>query len=106
MIIMCSMQTLGQTIHEARTVKGMTIQSVRDHTGLTSGYLSRLERDQVDGRPTPATLSLIANCLDIDRHHLEYLAGHIPSRVVDAAIRALLRGITSERLESILDGAA
>lgn len=49
---------IGSRIRVARLAKGLTLGAVAGVTGLTQGYLSKLERDQV----SPSVASLVAVC--------------------------------------------
>jgi transcriptional regulator with XRE-family HTH domain len=49
---------IGPRLRAARLAKGSTLGAIADATGLTQGYLSKLERDQV----SPSVASLVAIC--------------------------------------------
>jgi len=49
---------IGARLRAARLGSGLTIEKVADAAGLTKGYVSRLERDQV----SPSVASLVAIC--------------------------------------------
>ena len=49
---------IGSRLRVARLSKGLTLENVASVTGLTQGYLSKLERDQV----SPSVASLVAVC--------------------------------------------
>lgn len=49
---------IGARLRVARLSKGLTLGTVASVTGLTQGYLSKLERDQV----SPSVASLVAVC--------------------------------------------
>lgn len=49
---------IGPRLRAARLAKGSTLGIVAEATGLTQGYLSKLERDQV----SPSVASLVAIC--------------------------------------------
>jgi len=50
--------TVGQKLRDARHARGLTIAAVGEKTGLTKGFLSRLERDEVSA----SVPSLLAVC--------------------------------------------
>ena len=50
--------TVGQKLRAARQAHGLTIESVARETGLTKGFISRLERDEVSA----SVASLVALC--------------------------------------------
>ncbi len=49
---------LGGRLRAARSARGLTLEKVAEATGLTKGFLSRLERDEV----SPSVASLVAVC--------------------------------------------
>lgn len=49
---------LGARLRAARLARGMTLQNVADAAGISVGFVSRLERDQV----SPSVASLVAVC--------------------------------------------
>lgn len=49
---------IGSRIRLARLAKGLTLRTVAAAAGLTQGYLSKVERDQV----SPSVASLVAIC--------------------------------------------
>lgn len=49
---------IGSRLRVARLSKGLTLGAIATTTGLTPGYLSKLERDQV----SPSVASLVAVC--------------------------------------------
>ncbi len=53
---------IGARLRAARTAQRMTIETVAGKTGLTKGFISRLERDEA----SPSVASLVAVCEAID----------------------------------------
>ncbi len=49
---------IGARLRAARLAKNLTLEAVAGSVGITAGYLSRLERDQV----SPSVASLVAIC--------------------------------------------
>lgn len=49
---------IGGRLRAARQARGLTLEKVAEATGLTKGFLSRLERDEV----SPSVASLVAVC--------------------------------------------
>lgn len=49
---------IGARLRAARQAKGLTLDAVAEATGVTKGFLSRLERDDV----SPSVASLVAVC--------------------------------------------
>ena len=58
----------GDRIRELRGLHGLSLEELAGHTGLTKGYLSKIERS---GNPPPfSTLQKIAEVLDVDVNDL------------------------------------
>ena len=55
--------TLGEQLREARIVEGLTIAQVAKSTGLSSGYISQVERDLAN--PSVGALDRIAAALGV-----------------------------------------
>lgn len=49
---------IGGRLRAARQARGLTLEKVAEATGLTKGFISRLERDEV----SPSVASLVAVC--------------------------------------------
>ncbi|WDP89100.1 MAG: helix-turn-helix transcriptional regulator [Desulfobacter sp.] len=71
-------KSISRNIKKLRTQKGMTLQDLADRTGLTKGYLSKVERAQK--APPYSTLTKIATGLGVEITTL--LAGGAPPRDV------------------------
>jgi len=54
---------IGAKLRAARTAQGLTIANVSEATGLTKGFISRMERDE--SSPSVATLVLVCEVLSI-----------------------------------------
>ncbi|HWU33563.1 MAG TPA: helix-turn-helix domain-containing protein, partial [Marmoricola sp.] len=54
---------IGPRLRDARARQGLTIEQVAQITGLTKGFISRLERDMVS--PSVATLVTICDALSL-----------------------------------------
>lgn len=55
---MASQAPIGPRLRAARLAKGLTLESVAVQVGVSQGFISRLERDQV----SPSVATLIALC--------------------------------------------
>lgn len=55
---------IGSRIRVARLAKGLTLETVAKAAGLTQGYVSKLERDQV----SPSVATLVALCSAVGLH--------------------------------------
>lgn len=62
------METLGQRIKDARTRRGISLRALANQVGVSPGFLSLVERDQV--MPSLASLQKIAVALGIPAGHL------------------------------------
>ena len=75
-------------IKRTRRNKGMTLRRLAERTGLTEGYLSRIENSE--NAPPISTLGRIANGLDIDISFLFLPENHTeksnPDIVIDKGI--------------------
>jgi transcriptional regulator with XRE-family HTH domain/Zn-dependent peptidase ImmA (M78 family) len=83
--------TLGSRLRELRTQKGLSLRDVERLSGVNSGYLSQLERDEI-ASPGPATLQKLAVAYDEPPSVLMLWAGYIekdPSELALNAKRAL-----------------
>lgn len=57
-------KTIASNIKKVRTIKEMTLQELADRTGLTKGYLSKVERSEK--APPYSTLSKIVGALGVE----------------------------------------
>jgi transcriptional regulator with XRE-family HTH domain len=58
------LQRLGRRIREERDKRGMTQQALADKTGLSRGFIARLETGRHD--PSATTLAKLARALRVD----------------------------------------
>jgi len=68
--------TLGERLREVRTDKGLSLRDVERKSGVNSGYLSQLERDEI-ASPGPATLQKLAAAYGEPPSVLMLWAGYI-----------------------------
>lgn len=54
---------IGPRLRETRMAQGLTISNIADATGLTKGFISRLERDETS--PSVATLVILCQVLSL-----------------------------------------
>jgi len=88
---MVKKETFGNAIKSERVRKGLTIDAISRNVDLTSGYLSKLERDSGDGLPSIDTIEKLSIVLDIDFNYLYLLTGRIPVEYNDFIIDFLLK---------------
>ncbi|KJF19195.1 helix-turn-helix domain-containing protein [Rhodococcus sp. WS3] len=55
---------IGPKLRAARTARGYTLEQVAEATGLTKGFLSRVERDETS--PSVTSLSMMCRVMSID----------------------------------------
>jgi transcriptional regulator with XRE-family HTH domain len=58
-----TIRVIGQTIHELRAKRGLTLDEVAERSGCTSGFLSQIERNKAV--PSITTLYAIAEALGV-----------------------------------------
>ena len=73
------MNELGETIRSKREGIGMPLRPFAHRIGLSTTYVSRLERGHAGVTASERTLNRIADTLDLDRDTLYCLAGKIPA---------------------------
>ena len=75
--------TLGQTVREAREVKGLSQKDFAELVGLSGAYVSRLEHDRHEhiGRPSEHRIKAMSDVLGFDFDELCRLAGRIPGDI-------------------------
>ncbi|HXP36838.1 MAG TPA: XRE family transcriptional regulator [Solirubrobacteraceae bacterium] len=83
--------TLGSRLRELRTQKNLSLRDVERLSGVNSGYLSQLERDEI-ASPGPSTLQKLAAAYEESVTALMLWAGYIeedPSALAPNTKRAL-----------------
>lgn len=71
-----SMKALGQTLVEARKLKGWSLRDAEEKTEISNGYLSLLEQGKVR-EPSPSMLHKLAEAYHIEYFKLMELAGYL-----------------------------
>ena len=67
--------TLGNQLRRVRELRGATLRSVAEPAGISTAYLLKLERDDVQS-PSPHVLRRLAQRLDVSYLELMRLAGY------------------------------
>jgi transcriptional regulator with XRE-family HTH domain len=76
-------QTFGQYLRKAREAKGVSLRKFAEKVGKTPTYISKIERDELDTKPSEELVEKIAKELGADFDELIILAGRIPSELPD-----------------------
>ena len=88
---MADQPTLGDRLRELREERGLSLRKVARSSGLNSGYLSQLERNEI-AQPTPSVLQKVAVAYEESLGTLMRWAGYIeddPAGLSPNAKRAL-----------------
>jgi len=83
--------TLGERLRESRKAKGLSLREVERRSGINSGYLSQLERNEI-ANPTPSVLNKVATAYSEPFVVLMRWAGYVeedPNGLSSNAQRAL-----------------
>lgn len=75
---------IGARIRALRQQRAMTQREFAGLVGIHHTYLSKLENDRVDTRPSTETIVAMATVLDVDRDWLLVQCGRPPQRLIDA----------------------
>lgn len=67
---------LGRTLHNQRTMKGLSLRAVADPAGISPSYLQKLERGEVRD-PSPNVLHRLSEQLGLNYGELMRLAGYV-----------------------------
>lgn len=84
MSVMSNPQGYGDMIRSARKERGKSLRSFSSEVGVSTGYLSYVERE-VD-RPGAELCIRIAEALDLDADRLLTAAGHVPPDVLEILV--------------------
>jgi transcriptional regulator with XRE-family HTH domain len=88
---MASEPQLGDRLRQSRTTQGLSLRAVERESGINSGYLSQLERNEI-ANPTPSVLQRVAKAYGEPFGVLMQWAGYVeddPQGVSPNAKRAL-----------------
>ena len=80
--------TFGKVLQKIRRSKDMTQRDVAKKIDMDFSYFSRLENDRFDSKPTPETITKVADALDCnetERDELMGAAGRITGELEKAA---------------------
>lgn len=80
--------TFGKVLQRIRRSKDMTQREVAKKIDMDFSYLSRLENDRFDSKPTPETIDKIADalsCDELEHNELMGAAGRITGELEKAA---------------------
>jgi Zn-dependent peptidase ImmA (M78 family)/transcriptional regulator with XRE-family HTH domain len=69
-------QTLGEKLRASRTDRGLSLREVERRSGINTGYLSQLERNEI-ANPTPSVLQKVAKAYEEPFQVLMRWAGYI-----------------------------
>ncbi|MDX8045453.1 helix-turn-helix transcriptional regulator [Gracilibacillus sp. S3-1-1] len=78
--------SFGEEIKEIRNTKKLTLDELSKRTGLSKGYLSKLENGKRD-IPKAETIKRLAEGLEVSSFELLYDAGHISKEDVQKKIQ-------------------
>src|ERR1700684_887444 len=84
-------QQLGDRLRESRINRGLSLRAVERESGINSGYLSQLERNEI-ANPTPSVLQKVAKAYEEPFPVLMQWAGYFendPQGISPNAKRAL-----------------
>ncbi len=95
-------QRLGQLILRARTRRGWSLATLQEHTGISDGWLNRVERG-VYLQPAPERVAKVAEVLEIDPMAIDRASKNHLSRSLPS-VRTYFRSTaqaTPEQLDEI-----
>lgn len=85
--------SLGEVLKRARNARGLSLRDAERETGISNGYLSQLESDNVR-QPSPHHLHKLADLYGQDYAELMQLAGYVipgpPTPRPHPAVRSLM----------------
>jgi len=86
------MVTIGKAIRLYRESQRMNLRQLSDVSGLSRGYLSKLEAGKLTCAPSVSSIRRLASALKTSAYELELLAGHIPQMAYDSVLEFLMEG--------------
>lgn len=90
-------ERLGNTLRTARELKGKSLKAVAEPADISTAYLLKLEKGQVES-PSPHILHRLATELEIDYLDLMRKAGYIVADQHAKSGGALAHALSGERL--------
>lgn len=99
--------TLGQRLRNYRNDRGLTLTALADSTGLSKGYLSSIENDEHERRPSAEVLYALAQELGVTmldlmgRKLLTAASSNVPDSLAEFATQASLTEADVAMLASI-----
>lgn len=72
-------RSLGNELHDIRTMRKLSLRDVEQATGISNAYLSQLENDKVS-KPSPHFLHKLAKLYGVDYELLMEAAGYVHDR--------------------------
>ena len=76
-------QTFGQVVRDAREAQGISLRKFAVKVEKTPTYISKIERNELETKPSEALVLMIVNELGLDFDEMMILAGRIPSELPD-----------------------
>lgn len=99
-------KTLGEKLKQLRHIKGWTLRKAEKNTGISNGYLSQLENDNIK-KPSPHYLHKLSNAYGVSYESLLELAGYLiqskqNNPKASGTAFSLFKDLTSEEQEELL----
>jgi len=83
-------------IRAIRNALGMSGQQLANRLGVNKQRVSRIEKDEIEGRVTINTLRKIANALDC-----EFVYGFVPHASLENTLESQAKKIAQERMDKV-----
>jgi transcriptional regulator with XRE-family HTH domain len=88
---------LGTRLRRVREMRDMSMRKVAEDAGISTAYLQKLERGEVNA-PSPHILHALSETLNIPYSQLMQLAGYVVPSGSDARANVLAHALSSEDL--------
>jgi transcriptional regulator with XRE-family HTH domain len=96
----------GDTLRQARTVRGLSVLEAARAAAISPAYLSRLESDAVK-KPSPHVLHRLSEALRVPYAELMRLSGYrLPGpaeRAIETVSEALFADLTDEERDELIE---
>lgn len=76
--------SVGEHLRSARRTRGWSLRQAEDASGVSNGYISQIERGEVE--PSPAVLEKLSKAYDIPYEVVMEAAGYIAPRSQDESL--------------------